>query len=358
MDQMDNSEGTVPNNFPLPVIHRIPRLNTRRRNVSDLISAVTAVQSAVDRSVVIESGTGQFYEIGRKIGNAIFGYVVYAKRIEATAMTVGAEILFVRTEEDIAIKVFTKREYRRLTGRTEEDPVAEISALQFLGNENQNVIGQLECCEDDDNIYLFMRCCPGGELFGFIAECGTFDESRARGMMRQLLNAVQHLQNLGIGHRDLSLENILFDEVNERFIVIDFGMCKRCHRTAASIANPPAVIDASCYYPLAGLPACGKRNYMAPEVHMEGSINPMLCDIWALGIILFIALTGIPPVDVALASDERYRMIAQGQLREMVMQWGMEMSDEVLDLIQCILRPDPNQRLTISQILAHPWMLG
>ena len=84
----------------------------------------------------------------------------------------------------------------------------------------------------------------------------------------------------------------------------------------------------------------------------------MLCDMWALGIILFISLTGVPPVDVAMDSDERYRMVAAGHLREMVIQWGMEMSDEVLDLIQRILRPDPAQRLTISQILAHPWMLG
>ena len=120
-----------------------------------------------------------------------------------------------------------------------------------------------------------MRCCPGGELFGFISECGPFDESRARGMMRQLLNALQHLQNLGIGNRDLSLENILFDETRELFVVIDFGMCKRCHLNAASAANPPPVFDASCYQPLARLSTCGKRNYIAPGIPFN-SITPMV----------------------------------------------------------------------------------
>ena len=86
------------------------------------------------------------------------------------------------------------------------------------------------------------------------------------------------------------------------------------------------------------------------------SFNPMLCDIWALGIILFIVLTGVPPVDVALETDDRFRMIAEGRLREMVLDWGFELSMEVLDLMQNILRPEPDQRLSLAQILAHPWM--
>jgi len=140
----------------------------------------------------------------------------------------------------------------------------EISALQFIGIGNPNIIGLLECCEDEDNIYLIMPCYSGGELISFIHSIGTFNESRARGMMRQLLNALQHLQCLGIGHRDFSCENILYDEARELFVVIDFGMCKRCHLNEASAANPPPVFDASCYHPLARLPICGKQNYVAP----------------------------------------------------------------------------------------------
>lgn len=46
-----------------------------------------------------------------------------------------------------------------------------------------------------------MRYCTGGELYTFISTLGPFDEVRARGMMRQLINALQHLQQLGVGHR-------------------------------------------------------------------------------------------------------------------------------------------------------------
>ena len=86
------------------------------------------------------------------------------------------------------------------------------------------------------------------------------------------------------------------------------------------------------------------------------SFNPMLNDIWALGIILFIVLTGVPPVDSAVETDERYRTIAEGRLREMVEDWGFILSPASLDLLQGILRPDPRQRLSLTQILNHPWM--
>ena len=46
-----------------------------------------------------------------------------------------------------------------------------------------------------------MRYCPGGELYTFINTSGPFDEARARGMMKQLINGMLHLQQLGVGHR-------------------------------------------------------------------------------------------------------------------------------------------------------------
>jgi serine/threonine protein kinase len=56
---------------------------------------------------------------------------------------------------------------------------------------------------------------------------------------------------------------------------------------------------------------CGKMNYIAPEVLNTDIrvIDPMLCDIWALGIILFICMTGLPPMDQAIPADERFRKV-------------------------------------------------
>lgn len=66
------------------------------------------------------------------------------------------------------------------------------------------------------------------------------------------------------------------------------------------------------YLPIRRLPSCGKRNYIAPEVFRGDPFYfPMLTDIWAAGIMLFMVLTGLPPVESAQASDERYCMIGK-----------------------------------------------
>ena len=109
-----------------------------------------------------------------------------------------------------------------------------------------------------------MRFCHGGELLNYINERGPFSEIRARDMMRQLLNALQRMQELGVAHRDLSLENILYDEERNLFTIIDFGMCLKCPRTVHSILNPPSIIDASCFSHISKRPPCGKRHYIAP----------------------------------------------------------------------------------------------
>jgi serine/threonine protein kinase len=150
-------------------------------------------------------------------------------------------------------------------------------------------------------------------------------------MFRQLLNGLLHLQELGIGHRDMSLENMLFDGV-DRFVIIDFGMCLRLKKDPTT----------GKFHDLLDRGFCGKRNYIAPEVmRKDAQFNPMLCDIWAAGVILFIALTGLPPVDTATLNDERFRMICDGRLQEMLNSWGMKVDSQAVDLMQKILRPQP-----------------
>eukprot|EP00600_Ochromonadales_sp_CCMP1393_P005713 CAMPEP_0174974818 /NCGR_PEP_ID=MMETSP0004_2-20121128/12076_1 /TAXON_ID=420556 /ORGANISM="Ochromonas sp., Strain CCMP1393" /LENGTH=360 /DNA_ID=CAMNT_0016225555 /DNA_START=221 /DNA_END=1303 /DNA_ORIENTATION=- len=335
---------TQPDPFPNPVIRA-----SKFRRVN-----VVMPDGSIARKAVIESASGNFYEIGTTLKKAIFGQVVHALLLapnnppatDPTQLESATEPTFRRTDQQRAIKIYSKRTLRELQGRTAENPLVEITALQFIGDQHPNIMGQIECCTDDDNIYSIMRFCPGGELFDYIDTHGPMEDDQARAMFGQLLNGLAHLQGLGIGHRDMSLENMLYDNAN-LYVIIDFGMCLRMRRDPVS----------GSYCPMIKQSICGKRNYISPEVLREDpAFNPMLADIWAAGVILFISMTGVPPVDMAAMSDDRFKMICEGRLQEMLTSWGLNLNPMAVDLMQRILRPDPQTRLTIPQILSHPWM--
>jgi hypothetical protein len=322
-----------PEPFPNPIIRRshLRKVNIR---ITDTI---------VEQKLIIHSLSGRFYEIGATLKKAIFGHVIHAILLKPSESNPDE---FQRTNQQMAIKVYSKRMLRQLQGRTQENPLMEITALQYIGNDHPNLMGQIECCTDEENIYSVMRYCQGGELFDFIDENGPLTNEQAKKMFKQLVNGLARLQELGIGHRDMSLENILYDR-NEIYVIIDFGMCLRLKK------NP----ETGEYYFINRQQICGKKNYIAPEVLREDpTFNPMIADIWAAGIILFIILTGVPPIDKATHADIRYTMICEGRLQEMVNNWGIDMNSEVVDLIQKLLKADPLERLTIDEILSHEWM--
>lgn len=150
------------------------------------------------------------------------------------------------------------------------------------------------------------------------------NENQARLFFHQLILCLATIKQLGIAHRDMSLENNLckqpldLDSVNhaellarEQYAIIDFGMCLRL---------PPHPTFPGVFLPIKRQPTCGKRNYIAPEVLAQAEIfQPMLVDIWASGIVLFMVLTDVPPIDIASPSDDRYNMVADGRFTEMVL---------------------------------------
>jgi serine/threonine protein kinase len=104
---------------------------------------------------------------------------------------------------------------------------------------------------------------------------------------------------------------------------------------------------------------CGKHNYMSPEVfanteHFDG----FAIDLWAAGVILYIMLTGFPPYDQASLTDQRFELIVTGRLMEQLRNWDIFLSDEAGDLMQRMLLLNPRDRLTLAQIMSHPWVVN
>lgn len=333
-----------PLGFPRPPINQAQQVRVNVRMENGTIRARNCLRSSM----------GEIYEIGARIQKTIFGMVVEACCLTFSEEQNTALQIYTRTEQRRAIKIYFRSEMNRLRGRVQENPETELSALTYIGDNHPNLLGNIECAADNENFYSVMRLIRGGELFARINDEGPMTENEARVMFRQVMNGLLRLQQMGIAHRDMSLENILYDG-DDYFIIIDFGMCLRVNRDPITGA----------FLPIVRQTPCGKQVYMAPEVvndqmpAIEGEPNlyhPMLSDMWSCGIILFIALTQTPPVGTATTADGRYNVIAAGGLQELVNKWQLELSGSVVDLIQRMLRPLATDRITVEQVLNHPWM--
>ena len=145
---------------------------------------------------------------------------------------------------------------------------------------HQNIITIYEIFEDQVQFYLVTELCSGGDLFDEIDKRAQskrmFSESSAAYIMKEILLAINHCHSEKICHRDLKPENILLDSDN-RIKIIDFG-------TAESFEKENE---------LQGL--IGTAYYIAPEVLKDKGHYDEKCDVWSLGVILYMLLTGLPP---------------------------------------------------------------
>lgn len=288
---------------------------------------------------MISSNGGTVYELERKLCDAIYGQV----RVACILEDIGDKI-FHRSDIFVAIKILNIEKVRTLLGTMTEDPLKELAALQFLGNDHPHVQGQIECVQDQHNIYSVMNLCTGGELLDFIT-LNRLSERQARSIFKHIVSGVEHIHSKGMTHRDLSLENILLTH-DGYCKIIDLGQSLRVPVDTLSgqaLEMPP-------------LGMCGKLPYRAPEVFHNKPFHGFAIDIWALGIILFMLLTSQQPVDYPDQLCDRYTYIVSGELQSLLTQWGLPVSERATDLIQSILREDPAERLTLSLIKAHPWM--
>jgi serine/threonine protein kinase len=164
------------------------------------------------------------------------------------------------------------------------------------------------------------------------------------------------LQSVGVCHRDLSLENVLVDR--ENCLIIDMGMCLRVpYNDPAREGSITDVTRGTVRRLMKPQGVCGKHNYMSPEIFSNTSpFDGFAIDLWAAGVILYIMLTGFPPYDQANRTDQRFDLIVNGNLVRQLRSWEIHLSDDAGDLLQSMLQLDPRDRLTLAEVMAHPWV--
>lgn len=273
------------------------------------------------------------------------------------------------------------------------DNLTMATELEILRRvQHCHVIRLVEVFETVDALYLILERAQGGDLISALAALPEYTESAIRDIFYQLLEAVDYLHSLGVVHRDLKLDNLLFDTNHQNSIssalsndetdddsvaskslnsaphlsagnivvkVADFGLSALLADETPSklqllLSNSSQL--AKCDSRLSDM--WGTTEYFAPEVYERRYGRQ--ADVWALGCILFEMLTGelaFPYRETPIGIVERVLFHGGSKpLRVFERKKGWsKLSPNAQSLIKKMLKPSPSKRLSIAECLKHPW---
>ena len=271
-----------------------------------------------------------FYKYGRLIGQGAFGKV-----------NLGLNVL---TGRVVAIKSFNKKNFDTKTDFMKKI-IYETNLMKKLNHKNITKI--LEMFEDDKYILIIMEYINGGNLFSFVKKRRKLSEKISKFLFKQIILGLQHIHSHNIVHRDVKLENILID-LNNTIKICDFGIGR-------VLSNPDDLLYDQCGTPM----------YMAPEIlfsSQDKGYKGFPVDIWSAGIALYIMLSGTLPFSVKKEDslNDNKNKKKNWALKQAIMYSQPKkiekISEKAKDLLHGLLNKDPDQRLTIDEILNHPWL--
>merc|ERR1712142_919126 len=247
------------------------------------------------------------YTVKEEIGRGGFGVVYAAER-----KSDGLEVAVKEVSKDIDML-------------TEDNIPLEVALMEQV-NDVPGVIKLLDYFDTADSFYVVMERFNSKDLFDFITEQGPLPENLAKDLFMQLVDTVNECHERGVVHRDIKDENILIDINTFKIKLIDFG-------SGASLKE-------GLYHKFKGT-----RVYSPPEWINCGAYTAEALTVWSLGILLYDMLCG----DIPFETDQE---ISEGRL---VWFKQLNLSCQVKDLITSCLAVDPSKRITLCELLDHPW---
>ncbi|KAG6865634.1 hypothetical protein C0991_000803 [Blastosporella zonata] len=207
----------------------------------------------------------------------------------------------------------------------------EITMMKLMNH--PNIMRIYDVYEGDKELFLVLEYIEGGELFDFLVNRGRLPPSEALAFFKQIIYGLNYAHTFSIIHRDLKPENILIASISPPLIKIaDWGM--------AAFAHPSLQLDTSC----------GSPHYASPEIVNGQSYKGNSTDIWSCGVILFALLTGRLPFD-----DKNVRVLL-GKVKSGKYDMPTWIDPLAKDLLEKMLVVEVEKRITIPDILSHPWL--
>lgn len=214
-----------------------------------------------------------------------------------------------------------------------------------------NICGLQENFDEGEHYYLVLDLVNGGEMFDQLVSHGAYSEATAARLFREVAAATAFMHGIGVVHSDLKPENLLLTATHSVIKVVDFG-CAQVDRPGLAQGNADS-------RPVANTPA-----YSPPEAFMRSKrkfVREPSFDMWSLGVILYIMLTGVHPFDMqGTASDEEIqKLIVSGKQPPLDNSpITAHLSRDAIELIKKLIVKNPRKRMSAQDLLDHPWVRG
>jgi serine/threonine protein kinase len=293
-------------------------------------------------------GLNKKYEVewDTVLGEGAYGYV-HPARLAVTG-------------EKVALKKISRRYTDSSAFMNEIDALLRI----YDNGGHPNISGLRDTYEDQKYYYLILDLVTGGEMFEHLINFGAYSEADAARLMHEIASALAFLHGVGLIHADLKPENLLLSTKNRldgTIKIIDFGCAVVDHENVEDTHQDAYAIQAKKRKDLLkSASSTGTTAYWPPERFDMDSTADAGTDMWAIGVILYIMLTGVHPFDVdGVSTDEDIKERIKADPRPpMTDDLVGHLSESALDLILKLMETDPKKRLTAYDMLQHPWVRG
>ncbi|XP_055661362.1 caM kinase-like vesicle-associated protein isoform X1 [Falco peregrinus] len=249
-----------------------------------------------------------------------------------------------RAKEKTTGKLYTCKKFLKRDGRKVRKAAKnEIIILKMV--KHPNILQLVDVYITRKEYFIFLELATGREVFDWILDQGYYSERDTSNVIRQVLEAVAYLHSLKIVHRNLKLENLVYYNrlKNSKIVISDFHLAK----LENGLIKEP----------------CGTPEYLAPEVvGRQRYGRPVDC--WAIGVIMYILLSGNPPFYEEADEDDYenhdknlFRKILAGDYEFDPPYWD-DISQAAKELVTRLMEVEQDQRITAEEAISHEWISG